>query len=379
MNLFKLKLKIEGKNIERFIKRLISNNINIYDIKYYKDNIVYIIVLNKDYKKINDIKTIYEISKVEDYGIVKIKKCLSLYRYIMFGIFFSILLILFLSNVIFNVEVIHNNESIRNLMLKELESYGISKYKLKKDYHQIQIIKNDILEKYKDKIEWIEIENSGCKYIVRIEERLIPEKKEEFQKQNIIAKKSGIIKKIIADTGVIVKDIDSYVSKGETIISGNIYLNDQVKDIISAQGKVYAEVWYEVSVTYPYIHNEIKYTGNYKKILVLSLLNKNIELGFNKFNDKIFTEKVLLSNNLLPIKLSYQDQQEIIKISTILTQEQAIEKALEEAKKKMQDKLNSDESIIDYKILKITTKDDCIVINVFFSVIENITDYQIIN
>ena len=107
-------------------------------------------------------------------------------------------MIVFLSNIIFDVKVIHTDNEIRNFLITELEKYGLKKYKFKKSYQEIQEIKNSILNEYQDKIEWLEIEESGTSYIVRLESRIIPNNEVNNNKQNVVASKSAVIKKIIA-------------------------------------------------------------------------------------------------------------------------------------------------------------------------------------
>ena len=71
-------IKVTGKNIERFIKRLISHKIEILDLKYIKYNEIIIKIYKKDYKKIKEIKTIYDIFIVDSYGFIKIKKIINI-------------------------------------------------------------------------------------------------------------------------------------------------------------------------------------------------------------------------------------------------------------------------------------------------------------
>ena len=55
---------------------------------------------------------------------------------------------------------------------------------------------------------------------------------------------------------------------------------------------------------------------------------------------------------------------------------ETIKKALEYSKKKLKEKLDTDEYISDYKILNKEVFSDSITLNIFYSVIENITEYQ---
>ena len=151
----KVKLNIKGKNIERFIKRLRTNDIEILKLEYLKYNNVNIIIYKKDYEKLIQIKSIYDVDLIDKYGIIKIREIVNIYKMIIIIIIFSILLLIFLSNIIFDVKIVHNDKEIRKFIKTELEEYGIKKYKFKKSYHEIQEIKDKILDEYKDYIEWL--------------------------------------------------------------------------------------------------------------------------------------------------------------------------------------------------------------------------------
>lgn len=371
-----IKINVKGKNIERFVYRLIENNIELLEINKINYKEIELKIYKKDYKKIQKIKTIYKIKIIEVYGLLKIKQIFEKNKIFIGSLIMGIILLIILSNFIFKVEVIHTNSELRNLVLQSLSEYGIEKFHLKKDYDELNEIKKKILTKYSDKIEWLEINEYGTKYEIRLEERKINKIKEKNNYQNIIAKKSAIIKSISADKGEIIKQVNDYVNKGDVVISGSIYLNDEIKDIVRAEGQIYGEVWYKTIVEYPLYYRENKYTNNKKNIFVIKFLNKNIELSFDHFLNKEIQEKEIVSNQLLPIKLVYQNQQEIVKIKKDYTQPEAIKKANEIAKEKIESKLNDKEYIISQKNLKINTKGSKIIVESFFAVNENITDYE---
>ncbi len=369
-------LRIKGKNIERFIKRLNSFNIDLLEIKYLKYNETKIKIYKYDLEKLMEIKTIYEIEIIDYNGIDKIKSNIKINRYLIISCIISLIVLILLCNTIFDVKVIHNNEEIRNIILKELNNEGISKYKFKKNYKDIQKIKMNILNKYKDKIEWLEIIESGTKYIVRVEERIMTRDEEILENQNIIAKKDAIILYIDAKSGEIVKNKNDYVKKGEVIISGDIKLNEESKKQKTALGNIYGEVWYKVTVEYPLNYKEEYLTGKKKKVLALKIFNKYYDLTFHKFKNKKTKAKTLLKNNVIPISLEYQEQQELKVIDEKLNYEEAINKAILLAKKKINKKLKEKEHIIDTKKLKVEQNNSKIVLELFLSVCEDITDTE---
>ena len=372
-----LDIKIKGKNIERFIKRLNSYNIDILNIKYIKYNEIIIRINKEDYKFLERLKTIYEIEIININGIDKIRINIKNNKYLILSFIISIFILIILSNTIFKVEVIHNNESLRKIILNELDNYNIKKYHFKKNYKTLQKVKKHILNKYKDQIEWLEIESNGTKYTVRVEERIIDKKETNYEKRNIVAKKDATILKIEAKTGEILKEKNMYVKKGDVIISGELKLNDEIKKNIMADGKVYGEVWYKATVEYPYNYKEKKLTGKMKKVFVIKIFNHYIEfLNLKKYKTKIRKDKILLKHSFLPISLIIEKQYETKETKTKLTKKEAVKRAKLKIKNYINDNLGVNEHIIATKKLKLEENNSKIILVMFISVCEDITAYE---
>ena len=371
----KIKVKITGRKVEYFLKKLMSSKIELLDIKLVNHKELIVLIYKKDYEKLLEIKSIYEIEILGYRGSIKIKKLIGINKILISFIFLGLALLMLLSNTIFEVEVVHNDKNIRDFLTKELSNYDIKTYKFKKNFEKIEKIKKEILEKYRDKIEWLEIENIGTKYIVKVEERKIIDTKKDYTKRNVVAIKPAIIKKVFAKNGVILKNVDDYVNKGDVVISGEVMLNETVKETIKAEGEIFGEVWYNIKVEYPYIYSEKKVTGNTKNTLALNLLNKRISL-FNKYKDFIVEDKTLLKHLFLPLSLVKQKQREVSIVEYVLTEEEALDSALKKAREQMNNKLDEDEYIISEKQLKVNIKESIIVVDVFYAVYENITGYE---
>lgn len=373
-------LNIKGKNINRFINKLIRQNIEILNIKNISYKEVEIRIYKCDLEKVQKIKTVYELQEIDSCGLIKIKRILNKNKILLLFIFLGFCLLLLLTNIIFNVEVVHNKKEIRELLLNELKKYDITEKKFVKSFEEIEKIKKEILEKYKDKLEWIEIERIGTKYIVRVEERKIPNEDIEFQNRNIVAKKNAVIRTILAENGVIVKNVNDYVKAGDIIVSGNVYLNENLKSIVPAKGSVYGEVWYKSTVEVPFIYNEENYTSNVNKVLTIKFLNRRWELfNFHKYQNKDIEEKNIVRHLFLPLEIVYETQREVEKIDKIYTIDEAIAIARKKSITAMESKLNDKEYIISSKDLKVEIKESKIELEMFFAVYEDITDYQIID
>ena len=372
----KVALKIKGKNINRFIKRLTTRKINILSLKYINDNEAKIIIYKKDYEEVLKVKSIYEVLEEDVFGYLKIQRTLKINKHLIIFLLIGYLIFLTLTHMVFDIEVVHSNKDIRNLITEELKENGITKYTFKKSYQELNKIKEKILNDHPDEIEWLEIETQGTKYIVRVEEREIVRETENNNPRNIVAKKDAVIKKTIASKGDIVRNTDDYVKKGDIIVNGEIMLEDKSMGKVKAEGKVYGEVWYVTKTQYPFVYYEEKETGNTKENYAIKFLNKDIELSLKKYKNKKCEENVLLSHPLLHIKLVYQKQKEIKVISQILTFDEALVKAEDYATKKIEKNLRQDEYIIRSKYLKSSVKESTIEVEMFFAVYEDITSYQ---
>ena len=141
----KISLNIKGKNINRFIKKLRTKRIEILSLKYKNPNEADIIIYKKDYETVLKIKSIYDVTELDVFGLIKIKRKIKISKHLIILTIIAFAIFLFFTHVIFDVEVIHSNKDIRNLLLNELKAEGIKKLSFKKSYNEISKIKEKIL------------------------------------------------------------------------------------------------------------------------------------------------------------------------------------------------------------------------------------------
>ena len=296
-------LCIEGRKIERFLSYLYKLKIDIIDTNVIDRKKVIIKIYNSDLEKVMNMKTTYNIEKTGYEGKLKLLSGIKKHLFLVISLIIGYALLLYLSNVIFEVEVIHSNANIRDLMIAELEERDISKWKFKKNHKGIERIKKEILDEHKERLEWIEIENVGTKYIVKVVERKMKSEEKNYTYQDIVSSKSAIIMKMEVFEGEIVKRKNDFVKKGDVIISGRIMKGNEVSKIVKASGQIYGEVWYNIKVEHPIIYQSKTLTGNEKKIYQIQFLNFGISLfDFSPFKDKKVETTNVLSNPLYLLK-----------------------------------------------------------------------------
>ncbi len=372
----RVRLKVIGKNINRFVMRLIQNDIEILELENISTKEINVLIKKDDYQKVKKNKSIYQIKVIKYEGIIAFKESINKNKLLIIIVVLGLAFLFLLSNIIFSVKVIHTDKNIRSLILEELSNNGIEVHKFKKSSKKINDIKNKILNKYKDKIEWLEIENYGTSYIIRVEERLIPDEEEVIPPRDVVAKKSAVILKIESTNGVIQKLVGNYVKSGDVIVSGTVKLNEEIKSMVAAEAIIYGEVWYTVKVEYPYIYSEKHYTGNSKKGIFFNFLNFKFNIFGNKYANSKTVDKIKLSSTFLPIYLSFSEEQEVISTDNFYTEEEALVMATNRSRKEITSKLKEGEYLIDEQKLKVEYEDNKIIVEMFYSVCENITEYR---
>ena len=121
-----IKIKVEGKNINNYIKRIIKKKIQIIKLIPISYKEVHLIMKYSEYQKLKNIKTIlYKTSILSYMGNLKIKQQIHKNNILLPLILIGIIILIVLSNIILKVEVIHQDKEIRLLLLNELKKYHI--------------------------------------------------------------------------------------------------------------------------------------------------------------------------------------------------------------------------------------------------------------
>ena len=367
------KIKIICRRPKDFLKEIINKKINLYSIKINKKDLE-IIIDDKDIVKINEIKYIHKIKIIRYYGMNNIKYLIRKNKLFLLCVILGIIINILLSNIIFNIEVETSNQNLKKVLLNDLKNNNIEIFHIKPSKEKKKIVKEKILKKENNIIEWLEIKEQGTKYIIKVQERKINKKNEECYPRNIVSNKIAVITKIIAEEGEIIKKENDLVTKNEILISGLIYNNDKIVSKKCAVGKVYGEVWYKVLLSIPQKIKKEEYTNNKSYGISLKVFNKEYNFG-NKYKTFKKNQYNIINSRIVPIKIGitkYRNTKIVIKeydISNI--DEYALNLAEERINKKL-----SNPVIINKKVLKKNINNSKIDVEVFFSVEEDITSYQ---
>lgn len=344
-----VRITIEGYYIERFINICINSKILIWNIKREKGGVkLFLNVGITDFKKLGQIakKTKCKIKISKKRGLPFL---LNRYRKRkIFGIFLILIMILIMvsSNYIWNIEIqIEDNQQIEGIE-QELTEAGLIVGKNKNKINSTEIIQY-IRLKRKD-ISWVGIELKGTNAIVKfVKAKEAPKIIDENDYTNIVANKSGIITKIVAQNGTAKVKVGDTVEAGTILIEGT--MAGKYTDIryVHSIGEVEAKVWYTNMQKIYYINQEKQYTKSEENKYTIKINNFKINLYKTLSNFKIYDtieeeKKVKLFSNLyLPISLVKMTNKELVNIEKEYNLEEAknigIEKAREELNKEIID------------------------------------------
>lgn len=362
-------VRVDTNHHSRVLVKLFKQGVEVCEVRYHDDFLDFRIDVN-DYKKLKKIVG-YRFRKISSFGVFALFDYVKQKALIFIGILFFCFFVFMLSHVMVSVSVIHSNKEIRELVSNALEKYGIKRLTLKKDFQEIEEIKKKILNDYPEQLEWLEIEVSGMKYVVRIEERIITRPEEEKPRCHLVATKSAIVKKILYSSGDAKVMVNDFVKEGDILVSGELVANEVVTGSVCATGDVYGEVWYTTKVSLPMNYEEKKETGKVRWNFAWSKGDLEKFVFRSRLQNYVTEKKPLFS--LFGVEISFVRQKEVEITANSYREEEALEKALSLVDEKFQMKMGENEEIIDKKVLKKQVNDSTMDIEVFVSLIEHIS------
>lgn len=366
----KNKIKIEINNDKRIIKLFKTFKINIYNISYKKEK--YILIVNrKDLKKISQL-TKYKV--IHEYGINNLKNIIKEEKRVFIILLSFLISSHFISHFIININIISENNNMVDIIKQELEEYGLKEYSFKMPEEKINKIKKDIKKDNKDTIEWINIKKEGMTYQINIEEKITANKKENKNNCNIIATQEGTITKIEVEKGTVLVEQNEHVNKGDILISGETFFNQELKQTECANGNVYAKTWYTINISIPKKHKAIKKTKKSRNNIYIKTNNKKTKIFKSRVNNPVINPRLTINifNFKIIIVKEYESKLKEVKY----TKEEIEEKTNELIENKMKKILKKEGNIIKQKVLKKNEFNSTIDIEIFIVVEEKISEQK---
>lgn len=368
---------IEGYYIERFINICNTKQILLWNLKRKNSITLYASISIKDFKSLRSIckKTKCKLKIQNKKGIPftlrKYKK-----RKIFLGLLFLIVIIvIILSNFIWNIDVEGNINIPREELLALAEENGLSVGKIKGGIDTKEVINKIRLER--DDVAWVGIDIIGTNAVIKVVEAdAKPDIINEEEYCNIVADKDAMITKVIARNGIPVVEEGSVVKKGDILIAGWMEGKYTGRQYVHSQGEIEAKVWYTATEKIELKETKKIETGNEENKYSVKINNFQINLpksipNFEKYDTIEASKKLkLFSNFYLPFELITYTYKEYKEENVIHSIEEAKQIGVERAEEKLVNEI-TDKEILD-KQIKVKTESEYLLVEVTFEVKEKI-------
>lgn len=368
---------IEGYYIERFINICNTKQILLWNLKRKNSITLYASISIKDFKGLRSIckKTKCKLKIQNKKGIPftlrKYKK-----RKIFLGLLFLIVIIvIILSNFIWNIDVEGNINIPREELLALAEENGLSVGKIKGGIDTKEVINKIRLER--DDVAWVGIDIIGTNAVIKVVEAdAKPDIINEEEYCNIVADKDAMITKVIARNGTPVVEEGSVVKKGDILIAGWMEGKYTGRQYVHSQGEIEAKVWYTATEKIELKETKKIETGNEENKYSVKINNFQINLpksipNFEKYDTIEASKKLkLFSNFYLPFELITYTYKEYKEETVIHSIEEAKQIGVERAEEKLVNEIK-DKEILD-KQIKVKTESEYLLVEVTFEVKEKI-------
>lgn len=373
-----LTIKVEGLNLEKFLNMSVAHGVNFWDINRLSITEIELKISIKGYRLLKKIlkKTGCQITITSKDGLPFFVSKLKKRKMMALGFIVSILLVFVLSSFIWSIKVIGAKSISTKVLEENLSELGVKPGALKLDL-SVSEIENNMLIKMKN-LSWIKVKLIGTRAEIEIKERvdtpkIIPDNKP----CNIVAKRDGIIEKIVSTKGDVLAAKGGLVSKGDILVTGIIDRTNIEKRYVHAAAEVKARTWYEGSAAVPFEKIQKVRTGN--KVVNISLIigSKILEIKKTsipyKSYDKIEKSTKLIDTDLfqLPVDIKLEEYYETLNKVISLTPEEAKAEAVDTVEKAIVNNLPYDTKIIN-KNISVSIKENVVLVNARFETVEDI-------
>lgn len=356
-------IRISEKNFENFLNECRKEEIFITDIR--KDSYGYVCCMSfKNFKRIRAAarNSGVRISIIRKQGagyFVRIhKKRYGFYA----GAVIALVLLIYLTSCIWVIDVIGNESTAGDEILKTLDDNGIGIGKLRygKD---ISHIKNKCLIEL-DSLSWLWVTIEGTRAVVEVREKTTGmEILNTTTPHNLVASYPGQITDMQVKYGQKVVARDDIVSQGDLLVSGVCATKTRGNRYVNAHGTVTARTWRTKSGEYHHTaRNEIK-TGNTEIKRSITMFGKKIKLytdskpSFDDYTKQTKVKQMRIFKNIyLPLSFTTDEFCEIIVKNETLSDEvvarQAADRLTDEIKKERSEDAATVNRTYSYEVLE---------------------------
>ena len=288
-------IRIRGLTLERLLNLALSKDIYLWNVNRLSNTRIEATVSLPGLEALEAIvnKSGCEIEIIGKTGLPFILNRLKYKKMFALGVAVFISLILFLSSLLWKIEIIGIEQIPKDKLVNLLKDndirVGIFKHRIDK-----KKVEKIILSEY-DFLSFLDVQISGIKLIVDIKELDIePDRVDKSYPCNLVAKKKGVIVKIVAKNGEAVVEKGQIVEENDILISGTMKSeSSDERYLVHAEGEVLAQTRYSHIIELPIVKLEEVETGRVYKQRGLTINDKGVRFLSGNIPFENYTEEVI--------------------------------------------------------------------------------------
>ena len=305
-------IRIKGLTLERLLNLALSKDIYLWNVNRINSTTIEATVSLEGLDALEEIvnKSGCKVELIKRVGLPYILDRLKHRKMFAFGLVIFASLMIFLSSLLWQIEIIGAEQIPKDQIIELLKENQIKAGRLKYQIDTNEV--EGILLKNYDYLSFLDVQIRGVKLTVELKELDIdPERVDTSYPCNIIAKKKGVITRIVAKNGKAVVEKGKIVEENELLISGvmdsetsgNTYL-------VHAEGEVLAQTRYSHIVEVPIVKLDKVETGRVYKQHGIKINEKGIrflsgEIPYENYIEEI-EEKDIMNLKRLNIDLPFK-------------------------------------------------------------------------
>ncbi|MEH6941209.1 sporulation protein YqfD [Bacillus sp. JJ722] len=373
-----VEVKAYGDQVEAFVNDLVRNRIRIWNMKRMGSEAICFTIALYNVKKMRVIIRKYDCKA----AFLKRSGAPFLWRRLLFnsgfliGFFLFLTCLFLLSNVVWGIEITGAKPETEHKIRQQLTKMGVETGKF-----QFKMDGSDAIQKKLsseiEEITWVGVELKGTTFHLQVVEKKEPKRAKTDSRQNIIANKKAIVRKLFIEKGKAEVSVNDYVHKGQLLVSSNI---SKGKDavLVPAKGSVWGEVWYKSDVTIPLktqfsVFSGKEETKHYVNMKAFSLPIWNFKkTTIENYEKEIIDKPLYFLGWKLPISyktVTFRDKETVVRE---YSKKEAIQRGHEVAENDLKKMLPKNSEVIGRKVLRESFENGKVILSIHYQVLENI-------
>lgn len=388
-------LLVKGEQPELFFQKCLAYGIVVWNVKSLTKKSCQGDIKVQDIHVIRQVhrKTKYKLSFIDKKGYPFIVKRIMKKKELLLAFLISLLLVVFLSNILWNVTITGVSKEAEEKIHNQLSDYGIHIGSWLFNLDSPRIVQQKLTQDLPELL-WIGVEQKGTTFHLEGVEKTVVKKKKISGPRHLIAAKKGVIQKVFVEKGQPKVRVNDVVNAGDLLVSGILNPqedddleqdNDRKSEVVAAEGSIIAQTWYEVVVNVPMQLQEEILTGKQERAYYLGAGNFQVPLwtfGSSKYENvhQEMNEKSLyLFKWKLPIHIKESIISEKVYNKIDRTKEEAVKQGIIQAKRDLQLQLGPEAVILTENILHETIENGKVKLQLYITALEDISKTEAIS